>query len=61
MGLLEAIPKRPVLWNNACADFMRSDKKADAWVAAKEEMSKEGKNANKKVIQNLKASMYSTS
>ena len=50
LGLLEAIQKPPVSWNNACADFMRRDKKADAWVAAAEEMSKEGKNANKKAI-----------
>ena len=47
---MEAIQKRPVLWNNACAHFMRRDKKADASVAAEEEMSKEGKNANKKAI-----------
>ena len=50
MGLLEATQKRHVLWNNACADFMHRDKKADTWVAAAAEMSKEGKNANKKAI-----------
>ena len=50
MGLLEVTQKRHVLWNNACADFMHRDKKADASVAAAEEMSKEGKNANKKAI-----------
>ena len=38
LGLLEATQKRHVLWNNACADFMHRDKKADAWVAAAEEM-----------------------
>ena len=50
MDLLEAIQKRHVLWNNACADFLHRDKNADAWVVAAEEMSKEGKNANKKAI-----------
>ena len=25
--LLEAIQKRPVLWDNACADFMHRDRK----------------------------------
>ena len=49
LGSLEAIQKCPVLWNNECADFMHRDKKANAWVAA-EEMSKEGRNANKKAI-----------
>lgn len=45
LNLITAVQKYPVLWNNSCADFLHRDKKADAWVAVADELSKEGKHA----------------